>query len=219
MSTQLMKLCLPTSKAHVFYREAGLECAPVILLLHGFPSSSHQYRNLIPIWPQKTKIQQGVSYTFDTLAAVMGEFRDILSITKFSVFIFDYGAPAGLRLALERSDTEDGLGEFWKQIRELWTSNNDSKVHSKLAGGLLSLEATKSQYEEGTKRARPVNADIQLDLFWDYLNNTKVDPEFHQYFQTFQVPLLARDLPAAKVHILDAEISGLILDIKPRNGI
>lgn len=290
-STQLKKLKLPVSKAQVFYRESGAQSAPVVLLLHGFPSSSHQYRNLIPILAAKyrviapdlpgfgftefeiAKAREGIHYTFDTLATVVIEFLDVLSITKFSMFIFDYGSPTGLRLALKRPESvqaivtqngnayEDGLGEFWDQIRELWTSNNDPKVRSKLAAGLLSLEATKWQYEEGTKGLvapeafmldyallqRPGNAEIQLDLFWDYRTNIGLYPEFHRYFRESQVPLLAvwgkhdqifipagaeafkRDITKAEVHLLDAghfaaetetaEIGALVLDFLARNGI
>lgn len=290
-STQLRKLQLPASKAHVFYRESGAQSAPVVLLLHGFPSSSHQYRNLIPILATKyrviapdlpgfgftefkdTKAREAIHYTFETLATVVIEFLDVLSITKFSMFIFDYGSPTGLRIALKRPESvqaiitqngnayEDGLGGFWDQLRELWGSNNNPKIRSKLAAGLLSLEATKWQYEEGTKGLvapeaymldyallqRPGNAEMQLDLFWDYRNNIELYPEFHRYFRESQVPLLAvwgkhdqifippgaeafkRDLPNAEVHLLDAghfaaetetaDIGALVLDFLARNGI
>ncbi|GIJ91894.1 hypothetical protein Asppvi_010869 [Aspergillus pseudoviridinutans] len=289
MSTTLLKKQnLPAFKTNVFYREAGAQSAPVILLLHGFPSSSHQYRHLIPILATNyrviapdlpgfgfTTVAEGFEYTFDNLADVLLKFIDALSITKYSIFIFDYGAPTGLRLALKRPEAvqaiisqngnayEDGLGEFWDQIRPLWNSGNDPKVRSKLAAGLLSLEATKWQYEEGTQKSRvvapesytldhallqrPGNADIQLDLFWDYQNNIKLYPQFQQYFRESQVPLLAvwgkndqifippgaeafkRDLPNAEVHFLDAghfavetetaEIGALILKFLAKNGV
>ncbi|KAL4947281.1 soluble epoxide hydrolase [Aspergillus filifer] len=285
-TTQVKNLKLPGSKAHIFYREAGSDTAPVMLLLHGFPSSSHQYRNLIPILAPKyhviapdlpgfgfTEVPQGFRYTFNALAGVISEFLQILSIKKYSVFIFDYGSPVSLRLALKNPDAvqaiitqngnayEAGLGEFWSQIRELWTSNNDPAVRYKLAASLLSLEATKWQYEEGTTGLvapesyaldyallqRPGQAEIQLDLFWDYQTNLKLYPQFHEYFRTSQVPLLAawgkhdqifipagaqafkQDLPKAEVHLLDAghfavetdtaEIGALILDFLARNGI
>ncbi|KAL3491663.1 soluble epoxide hydrolase [Aspergillus germanicus] len=285
-TTQVKKLELPASKAHIFYRESGSESAPIVLLLHGFPSSSHQYRNLIPILASKykviapdlpgfgfTEVPEGFQYTLDALAGVISEFLEVLSIKKYSVFIFDYGSPVGLRLALKSPDAvqaiitqngnayEAGLGEFWNQIRELWTSNNDPAIRSKLAAGLLSLEATKWQYEEGTTGLvapesysldyallqRPGNAEIQLDLFWDYQNNLTLYPRFHDYFRSSQVPLLAvwgkhdqifipagaeafrKDLPKAEVHLLNAghfavetetqEIGGLILDFLARNGI
>ncbi|KAL2862825.1 alpha/beta fold hydrolase [Aspergillus lucknowensis] len=285
---QLRNLDLPTTKAKVFYREAGPKTAPVILLLHGFPSSSHQYRNLIPILATKyrvlapdlpgfgfTEVPAGFQYTFDNLATVVFDFLETLSVTRFSVYIFDYGAPTGLRLALQRPDAvqaiitqngnayEEGLGEFWDQVRELWNSNNDSNVRSKLTKGLLSLEATKWQYEEGTQSSRviapesytldyallqrPGNADIQIDLFWDYQTNLLLYPKFQEYFRKSQVPVLAvwgkndqifiapgaeafkRDSPNAEVHLLDAghfaveseteEIGLLILDFLGKNGI
>ncbi|CEL11537.1 hypothetical protein ASPCAL14638 [Aspergillus calidoustus] len=245
-------LKLPGSKANIFYREAGSDTAPVMLLLHGFPSSSHQYRNLIPILAPK---YHGFSYTSNALAGVILEFLEILSIKKYSVFIFDYGSPVGLRLALKNPDAVQS------QIRELWTSNNDPAVRSKLAASLLSLEATKWQYEEGTTGLvapesyaldyallqRPGQTEIQLDLFLDYQTNLKLYPQFHEYFRTSQVPLLAawgrhdqifipagaeafkQDLPKAEVHLLDAghfavetdtaEIGALILDFLARNGI
>ncbi|KAL3480886.1 Alpha/Beta hydrolase protein [Aspergillus californicus] len=276
------------SKTNIFYREAGPRSAPVILLLHGFPSSSHQYRNLIPILATRyrvlapdlpgfgfTTVPEGFQYTFDGLAAVISEFLDELGVKKFSVFIFDYGAPTGLRLALQRPDAvqaiitqngnayDEGLGEFWSQVRELWTSNNNSTVRSRLASGLLSLEATKWQYEEGTQSSRviapesytldyallqrPGNAEIQIDLFWDYRNNLPLYARFQEYFRQSQVPLLAvwgrndqifvaagaeafkRDLPKAEVHLLDAghfaveteteEIGVLILNFLRKNKI
>lgn len=285
---QLLNQDLPASKAKVFYRQAGPESAPVILLLHGFPSSSHQYRNLIPILAKKyrvlapdlpgfgfTTVPARFEYTFDNLAAVISEFLDKLSITRFSVYIFDYGAPTGLRLALQRPDAvqaiisqngnayDEGLGAFWDAVRELWNSNNDPKIRAKLASALLSFEATKWQYEEGTQSSRviapesyhldyallqrPGNADIQIDLFWDYRNNLPLYPKFQEYFRQSNVPVLAvwgkndqifvppgaeafkRDLPKAEVHLLDAghfaveteteEIGSLILDFLGRNGI
>ncbi|RDW58948.1 alpha/beta fold hydrolase [Aspergillus mulundensis] len=231
---QLLYRALPTSKATVFYREAGAQTAPTILLLHGFPSSSHQYRNLIPILATKyrvlapdlpgfgfTTVPEGFQYTFDNLATVISEFLDQLKIKKFSVYIFDYGAPTGLRIALQRPDAvqaiisqngnayEEGLGAFWDQIRELWYSNNEPNVRAKLASALLSFEATKWQYEEGTQEEklrslapesyhldyallqRPGNSEAQLDLFWDYRNNLPFYPRFQEYFRNSQVPLLA----------------------------
>ncbi|KAL4916157.1 Alpha/Beta hydrolase protein [Aspergillus aurantiobrunneus] len=229
---QLLYLDLPSSQAKVFYREAGQHSAPVVLLLHGFPSSSHQYRNLIPILATKyrvlapdlpgfgfTSVPDEFEYTFDNLAAVVSEFLDRLAVTRFSMFIFDYGAPAGLRVALQRPHAvqaiitqngnayEEGLGGFWDQVRELWNSSNDRKSRSKLASGLLSFEATKWQYEEGTKSSRviapesyhldyallqrPGNSEIQLDLFWDYRNNLPLYSQFQQYFRDSHVPLLA----------------------------
>ncbi|CRG86294.1 putative hydrolase [Talaromyces islandicus] len=281
-------LQLPVSKARVFYRESGLSAAPVVLLLHGFPSSSHQYRNLIPLLATKyrvvapdlpgfgfTEVPDGFHYTFKNLADTVAEFLDTLSISKFSVYIFDYGSPTALRLALRRPDSiqaiitqngnayEEGLGSFWNQIREFWASGNAPDARANLAKTMLSLEATKWQYEHGTSSTRTIapesytldytllqragNSDAQVDLFWDYQNNIKLYPQFHEYFRKSQVPLLGvwgkndpifvppgaeafkRDLPQAELHLLNAghfaveteteEIGQLILNFLAQNGI
>ncbi|KAJ6157241.1 hypothetical protein N7497_006126 [Penicillium chrysogenum] len=262
---RLLNLNLPASKAKVFYRQAGQESAPVILLLHGFPSSSHQYRNLIPILAKKyrvlapdlpgfgfTTVQEGFKYTFDSLAAVVSEFLDRLSVTRFSIYIFDYGAPTGLRLALQRPNAVQAIisqngnayyeglgGAFWDQVRDLWNSNNDSKVRAKLASGLLSFEATKWH--------ALVSRMPSSIFFGDYRTNLPLYPKFQEYFRQSNVPVLVawgkndqifvppgaeafkRDLPKAEVHLLDAghfaveteteEMGSLIFDFLGRNGI
>jgi len=216
---------------NIFYREAGPKDAPKILLLHGFPSSSHQYRNLIPLLSQKYHVlapdlpgfgftdvpeARGFSYTFDNLTTSVEAFLDALDIKKFSVYIFDYGAPTALRLALRRPEAvqaiisqngnayEAGLGEFWDPLRALWKSNS-TEDREKVRAGFLNLEATKWQYVDGSKSpvapetywldyallARPGNQDIQLDLFYDYRNNVTLYPEFQEYFRKSQVPVLA----------------------------
>jgi pimeloyl-ACP methyl ester carboxylesterase len=216
---------------NIFYREAGPKDAPKILLLHGFPSSSHQYRNLIPLLSQKYNVlapdlpgfgfteipeARSYSYTFDSLTTSVEAFLDALNIKKFSVYIFDYGAPTALRLALRRPEAvqaiisqngnayEDGLGEFWDPLRALWKSNS-TEDREKVRAGFLNLEATKWQYVDGSKSpiapeaywldyallSRPGNQDIQLDLFYDYRNNVKLYPEFQEYFRKSQVPVLA----------------------------
>ncbi|KAK9483978.1 Alpha/Beta hydrolase protein [Lipomyces starkeyi] len=230
---QIKRVELP-SKINVFYRESGPSDASVVLLLHGFPSSSHQYRNLIPILAPKyhviapdlpgfgfTTVPSSVEfkYTFDNLAATIIDFVDVLSLTKFAIYIFDYGAPTGLRLALSRPDAvtaivtqsgnayTEGLGEFWNPIKEFWASDNSPADRQKLGVALLSYEATKWQYDDGTRDPtsiapesytldyallqRPGNVDIQLDLFKDYENNLKVYPKFQEYVRTSKVPVLA----------------------------
>ncbi|KAL2802744.1 putative hydrolase [Aspergillus granulosus] len=235
MSTiiQTKRLTLPTSEISIFYREQGPETAPVILLLHGFPSSSHQYRKLIPLLATKYRViapdlpgfgftevpSPEFKYTFANLTATISEFLDTLKIAKFSVYIFDYGAPTGLRLALERPQAvtaiisqngnayEAGLGEFWTPIRAFWAGDNSPKERLALKKSLLSFEATRWQYDEGTRDLsavapesyhldyallqRPGNDEIQIDLFRDYDSNVKLYPEFHKYFRESQVPLLA----------------------------
>jgi pimeloyl-ACP methyl ester carboxylesterase len=234
MSTQTKHLTLPKSNISIFYREKGDKDRPVILLLHGFPSSSHQYRKLIPLLATKyraiapdlpgfgfTEVPSTpeFKYTFASLASTIGEFLDVLEIKKFIVYIFDYGAPTGLRLALERPHAiqaiisqsgnayEEGLGEFWDPIRNFWAGDNIPEERESLKRALLSFEATRWQYVEGTRDLstiapesyhldyallqRPGNDEIQIDLFRDYASNVKLYPEFHKYFRERQVPLLA----------------------------
>ncbi|KAL3494384.1 Alpha/Beta hydrolase protein [Aspergillus germanicus] len=234
MSTQTKSLTLPKSNISIFYREQGDKTNPVILLLHGFPSSSHQYRKLVPLHATKYRViapdlpgfgftevpsSLDFKYTFANLASTIGDFLDVLDIKRFSVYIFDYGAPTGLRLALERPDAvqaiisqngnayEEGLGEFWNPIRDFWAGSNTPEEREPLKKALLSFEATRWQYDEGTSDLstiapesyhldyallqRPGNDEIQIDLFRDYLSNVKLYPEFHKYFRDRQVPLLA----------------------------
>lgn len=226
------KINLP-SGVNMFYREQTPTAdAPVMLLLHGFPSSSHQFRNLIPLLATKyrvlapdlpafgfTETPSSFAYTFDNLAASVAAFLDELSISKFSMYIFDYGAPVGLKLALQRPDAiqaiitqngnayVEGFGEIWAPIKELWASNNAREDREKVEKAMLTFDATKFQYENGTPDVsriapesyyldyalmeRPGNKEIQLDLFMDYQNNIAQYEDFHQYFQKSQVPLLA----------------------------
>jgi len=215
----------------VFYREAGPKDAPVILLLHGFPSSSHQYRNLIPLLSHKYHIvapdlpgfgfttvpaSRHYKYTFENLATSTEAFLDALAIKKFSVYIFDYGAPTALRVALRRPDAvqaiisqngnayDDGIGAFWDPLRAYWKSNS-AEDRENIRANLLTFEATKWQYINGAKHlvapeayhldyallSQPGNEEVQLDLFYDYQNNVKLYPEFQAYFRDSQVPLLA----------------------------
>jgi pimeloyl-ACP methyl ester carboxylesterase len=188
---------------NVFYRAGGDPTLPVLLLLHGFPSSSHQYRNLIPLLSAKYHViapdfpgfgftsvpdERGYKYTFEALAQTLAAFLDALKITKFSVYIFDYGAPVGLRLALERPTAitaiisqngnayVEGLGAFWDPIKAYWASGS-AEDRKKVGDSLLTFEATKWQYEEGNPTfelvqpesyhldyalfSRPGNKDIQ----------------------------------------------------------
>lgn len=163
----------------VFYREAGNAQQPTILLLHGYPASSFQYRNLIPILASKyhviapdlpgfgfTQVPTDISfkYNFESLAETTAAFLDVLSIKQFSVYIFDYGAPTGLRLALKRPNAiqaiisqngnayEEGLSSFWDPLRVLWKADEaqSNEIRTVLRDNFLTLEATKGQYAEGT---------------------------------------------------------------------
>jgi len=216
----------------VFYREAGAPDAPVVLLLHGFPTSSFQYRELIPRLADKYRViapdlpgfgftevpeSRQYKYTFDALAKTILAFTDALHLKYYALYVFDYGAPTGFRLAMEHPERvtaivsqngnayEEGLGDAWAPIRRYWsepTAANREVVHQ-----ALSPEGLRSQYTEGVPHperiapegytldaamiARPGNMDIQLDLFLDYANNVKLYPKFQEYFRTSKPPLLA----------------------------
>ncbi|PYI09383.1 soluble epoxide hydrolase [Aspergillus sclerotiicarbonarius CBS 121057] len=232
--TQIKRVTLPKSEIKIFYREQGAPDAPVLLLLHGFPSSSHQYRNIIPLLATKYRViapdlpgfgftevpsTPSFNYTFANLTTTIAEFLDVLTISRFAVYIFDYGAPVALRLALQRPQSitaiitqngnayEEGLGSFWESIKAFWASGNTPQDRAKLSDSLLTFETTKFQYVQGTTNPeaiapesyhldytllqRPGNADIQVDLFKDYETNVALYPQFHQYFRESQVPLLA----------------------------
>lgn len=216
----------------VFWRESGSVHSPTILLLHGFPSSSHQFRNLIPLLAPKyrliapdfpaygfTEVSADYNYTFDNIADTVDRFLTEIPNppSKYSIYIFDYGAPVGLRLALKHPEKiqaiisqngnayDEGLGAFWDPIRALWTDN--STEHRDAIRDFLEIGGTKSQYVNGTKDPesiapesytldqarmdRPGNKDIQLDLFYDYRTNLPLYPKFQEYFRTSRVPILA----------------------------
>lgn len=216
----------------VFYREAGNPENPVLLLLHGFPSSSHQFRELIPLLADKFHLiapdlpgfgftevpaERDYRYSFDGLANTLIAFVDALNLQRFAMYVFDYGAPTGLRLALHYPQRVsgfisqngnaylDGLGDAWEPVQAYWhapTAENRQVVHD----AILNLEGTKWQYLHGVRdpetvapegyqldtllMERPGNKAIQLDLFLDYANNLKRYPEFQAFFRTHQPPAL-----------------------------
>lgn len=217
----------------VFYREAGDPQAPVMLLLHGFPSSSHQYRHLIPqlathfrvIAPDlpgfgftEVPAARHYVYTFDNLATTLGAFVDALGLQRYAMYVFDYGAPTGLRLAVAHPERVtgfvsqngnaylEGLGDAWAPIRQYWATPNAANRQA-IADAILHYEGTKWQYVHGVADPdsvapegyaldaallqRPGNADIQLDLFLDYANNLEHYPAFQAFFRQAQVPTLA----------------------------
>jgi pimeloyl-ACP methyl ester carboxylesterase len=229
--TSLHNIVLPAGE-NVFYREAGSATAPTVLLLHGFPTSSHQYRNLIPLLAEKyhvlapdlpgfgfTTASKDYVYTFDNIAKTISTWLKTIpnSPEKYSIYIFDYGAPTGLRLALENPSAisaivsqngnayVEGLGDAWAPIQKYWASNSSTDRDG--IRFALTAETTKWQYEHGTSDLnsiapetytldqalldRPGNNDIQLDLFYDYRNNVELYPKFQEYFKKSQVPLLA----------------------------
>jgi pimeloyl-ACP methyl ester carboxylesterase len=232
-ATKNIRMALPKSGVDIFYREQSpADPSKTILLLHGFPSSSHQYRNMIPLLATQyrviapdfpgfgfTEAPAGFKYTFESLTDVLSEFIDSLSVASFAVYVFDYGAPIGLRLALRRPHAVDaiitqngnayveGFGDVWGPIKDYWASSNTSDDRSKIADAMLSFDITKFQYENGTPNLqsiapesytldyallqRPGRMDAQLDLFMDYQNNVPLYEKFHAYFRSSQVPLLA----------------------------
>lgn len=230
---RVKKVNLPKSGVDIFYRECGEGTGrKTILLLHGFPSSSHQYRHLIPILATKyhviapdlpgfgfTDVPRGFKYSFETLTETLSEFLDVTSLYKFSMYIFDYGAPVGLRLALKRADAieaiisqngnayVEGFGDVWGPVKDFWASQNTAEDRAKMTSAMLTFDITKFQYTNGTPDSihiapesytldyalmeRPGNKDTQLDLFMDYQNNVSLYEEFQKYFRSSQVPLLA----------------------------
>ncbi|HEU0274365.1 MAG TPA: alpha/beta hydrolase [Candidatus Udaeobacter sp.] len=217
----------------IFYREAGPANAPVVLLLHGFPTSSFQYRELIPRLADRYRViapdlpgfgftevpeQRHYKYSFDALANTMLAFTEALQLKQYSLYVFDYGAPVGLRLAMARPDRvtaivsqngnayEEGLGDAWDPIRKYWatpTAENREVIRK----NILTLEGTRWQYTHGVANPesvapesytldwallrRPGNNEIQLDLFLDYASNVKLYPKFQEYFRKSKPPLLA----------------------------
>jgi pimeloyl-ACP methyl ester carboxylesterase len=216
----------------VFYREAGPADAPVVLLLHGFPTSSFQYRELIPRLADKYRViapdlpgfgftevptERHYKYTFDALANTILAFTDALHLTHYALYVFDYGAPTGFRLAMAHPERitaivsqngnayEEGLGDAWGPIQKYWkdpTPENRETLRQALGPAGL-----RSQYTDGVPHPemiapegytldaamieRPGNMDIQLDLFLDYANNVKLYPAFQEYFRKSKPPLLA----------------------------
>ena len=217
----------------VFYREAGPADAPVVLLLHGFPASSFQYRELIPRLADKYRViapdlpgfgftevpeTRQYKYSFDALAKTMVAFTDALGLKRYALYVFDYGAPTGFRLAMAHPERvtaivsqngnayEDGLGNAWGPIRRYWSDPSGAN-REEVRKAAVSFEGIKFQYVHGVPNPeaikpegywldyalvnRPGNTDIQLDLFLDYQNNVKLYPKFQEYFRKAKPPLLA----------------------------
>ncbi|UKB81145.1 alpha/beta fold hydrolase [Chryseobacterium sp. MEBOG07] len=216
---------------NLFYREAGPVDAPTILLLHGYPTSSHMFRNLIPILSKKYHViapdlpgfgysdapdHTQFSYTFDNLAETVQTFVDKLEMKRFAVYIFDYGAPVGLRLAMNNPEKitgivsqngnayEEGLSNEWNPIQKYW--KEPSQANRLALKDFVSKEATTFQYYHGVSDPsliapeaytldqkfldRPGNIEIQLDLVKDYRTNVALYPKFHEYFRKYQPKLL-----------------------------
>jgi pimeloyl-ACP methyl ester carboxylesterase len=216
----------------VFYREAGRVDAPTLLLLHGFPSAGHMFRELIPALSDRFRIvapdlpgfgqsdipsRDKFSYTFAKLAEVIERFTEVIGLARFSIYVFDYGAPTGFRLAVRHPERiaaiisqngnayEEGLSDGWNPIRAYWMEA--SEANRKALRTFLAPETTIWQYTHGVPEttlvspdgfsldnfylARPGADEIQLDLFGDYKSNVALYPEFQAYFRKHKPPFLA----------------------------
>ena len=215
----------------IFYREAGPKDAPTILLLHGFPTSSHMFRDLIPALSDQFHLVAPdypgfgnssmptvgeFDYTFDNLARVMEGFIEKLGLKKYSLYVMDYGAPVGYRLAVKHPERvqalvvqngnayEEGLLKFWDPFRAYWKDRSEKTAEP--LKGFLVLGVTKWQYTHGVRNPetispdnwlvdqylldRPGNTDIQLQLFFDYGSNPPLYPQWQAYFRKYQPPTL-----------------------------
>ncbi len=215
----------------IFYREAGPKDAPTILLLHGFPTSSQMFRNLIPALSDRFHLVapdypgfgnssmptvEDFDYSFDRLAEVMEGFVEAVGLKKYSLYVMDYGAPVGFRLAVRHPERvqalivqngnayDEGLGAFWDPFRAYWADRNAETA--KPLAGFLNLEATKWQYTHGARNPetispdawtvdqygldRPGNREIQLQLFYDYGSNPGHYPAWQTYLRDHQPPTL-----------------------------
>ncbi len=215
----------------IFYREAGPEGAPTVLLLHGFPTSSHMFRNLIPALADKFHVVAPdypgfgnssmpplgeFDYTFDNLALVVEKFTEALGLSRYTLYLQDYGAPIGFRLAVKHPERvqalviqngnayEEGLRDFWIPLKAYWADR--SEANATALRKFLELDATKWQYTHGVRRPeavspdnwlidqylldRPGNKEIQLQLFYSYGSNPPLYPKWQAYFRRYQPRML-----------------------------
>jgi pimeloyl-ACP methyl ester carboxylesterase len=216
----------------VFYRESGPKDAPAILLLHGFPTASHMFRDLIPQLADRFRLiapdlpgfgqsdmptRNAFTYTFENIANVIDRFTEVIGLRRFAMYVFDYGAPVGFRLAVRHPDRvtalisqngnayEEGLSAGWNPIRAYW--QEASEVNREALRSFLAPETTRWQYTQGVPDvtavspdgysldnfylARPGADEIQLDLFGDYKSNVALYPTFQNYFRTHKPRFLA----------------------------
>jgi len=214
----------------IFYREAGSKQDPAVLLLHGFPTSSHMFRNLIPLLRDNHHVvapdlpgfgfsesPKEFRYTFDQLAAVITSFTRVIDLNQFAIYVFDYGAPVGFRLASANPEKikaiisqngnayEEGLSQGWNPIQKYW--KEPTPANRAALRDFLNPQSVKWQYVHGASDesliapetytldssllARPGNEEIQLNLLLDYANNVALYPKFQAYFRSKRPPLLA----------------------------
>src|SRR6201991_1101132 len=246
----------------IFYREAGPADAPVVLLLHGFPTSSHMFRNMIPALADRYHViapdypgygqsdmpdPASYAYTFDAFGEIVDKLLIGLKIEKYAMYLMDYGAPVGWRLFLKHPEAitaliiqngnayEEGLKAFWDPIKTYW--NDGSKASREAILGLVTLETTKFQYTDGVDDPtrispdnwvhdqalldRPMNADVQMDVMYDYRTNVPLYPKVQALFRKHQPPTLIvwgeRDFifPAAGAHPYKRDLKDLEFHLIP----
>ena len=216
----------------IFYREAGIENKRTIVLLHGFPTSSHMYRDLIPRLSEQYHViapdypgfgnssmpaLNEFEYSFDNLAKITDKFLEKVGAEEYTMYVMDYGAPIGFRIAAAHPERvkgliiqngnayDEGLRDFWKPIKAYWADKTDENAKA-LKDALLTIGATEWQYTNGTRNKetispdnwivdqakldRPGNKEIQLELFYSYGTNPALYPEWQAYFRKYQPPTL-----------------------------
>jgi pimeloyl-ACP methyl ester carboxylesterase len=242
----------------VFYREAGPDHAPALLLLHGFPTSSHVFRELIPRLADRYRViapdypgfgysavpdRAAFAYPFENMAQVIDRFTQAIGLDRYGLYVMDYGAPVGYRLALAHPDRvtslivqngnayEEGLHEFWAPVKKYW--QDPAKQNRDALRALLKPESTRWQYTNGVADTsllspdtwsldqagldRAGNDEIQLDLFYDYRSNVPLYPRFQQYFRDYQPPAWPSEARMTQSSWLTGRLRTAATSRKPRS--